>query len=101
MPVIKLTKRIVDTLENASRRVIYYDTELRGFGLSVSPRGAKSWCVEYRPGPAGRKTSKRRMMLGSSSILTPDQARLAARKILSAVALGEDPAGLRNAARDA
>ena len=40
------------------------------------------------------------MVLGSSGTLTPDQARSAARKILAAVALGEDPAALRSHARE-
>lgn len=40
------------------------------------------------------------MVLGSTGTLTPDQARLAARKILSAVALGEDPAAIRTRARE-
>jgi hypothetical protein len=62
--------------------------------------GVKSWCVEYRAGAGGRRIAKRRMVLGSTSTLTPDQARLAARRILSAVALGEDPAALRTRARE-
>jgi hypothetical protein len=39
------------------------------------------------------------MVLGSASTLTPDQARSAARDILARVALGEDPAASRSAAR--
>ena len=100
MPVTKLTKRVVDSLEIGDRQVIYYDSELKGFGVKVSPSGVKSWCVEYRPGAGGRGTAKRRMALGSTSTLTPEQARSAARKILSAVALGEDPAALRTRARE-
>jgi len=98
--VVKLTKRVVDTLQADAKRVIYYDTELKGFGLKVSPTGAKSWCVEYRPCSGGRRAGKRRMVLGSIGKLTPEQARGAARKILAAVALGEDPAALRNRARE-
>ena len=37
MPVAKLTKRVVDTIKPGDRRVIYYDSELKGFGLKVSP----------------------------------------------------------------
>ena len=53
MPLAKLTKRFIDTLKASNRRVTYYDTELKGFGIRVSPSGAKSWCVEYRPGEGG------------------------------------------------
>ena len=87
---------IVDTIKPGDQRVIYYDTELKGFGLKVSPAGGKTWCVEYRPGARGRSVSKRRMVLGSASTLTPDQARNAARDVLARVALGEDPAASRS-----
>ena len=48
MPIAKLTKRFVGTVAVNSRRVVYYDTDLKGFGLRVTPTGVKSWCVEYR-----------------------------------------------------
>jgi integrase len=100
MPVAKLTKRVVDAIEAGSRRVIYYDSELKGFGLKVTPTGAKGWCVEYRPRGGGRGIAKRRMVLGSTRTLTPEQAREAARKVLAAVALGDDPAASRSRARE-
>lgn len=100
MRVVKLTKRVVDALQPKTRRVIYYDTELKGFGVKVSPTGAKSWCVEYRPCSGGRGVGKRRMVIGSIGKLPAEQARGVARKILAAVALGEDPAALRNRARE-
>ena len=53
MPVAKLTKRVVDAIETNNRRVIYYDIELKGFGVKVTPTGAKCWCVEYRPQGGG------------------------------------------------
>ena len=65
MPIAKLTKRVLDTIQPGDQRVIYYDSELKGFGLKVSPAGGKTWCVEYRPGARGRSVSKRRMVLGS------------------------------------
>ena len=91
MPVQKLTKRTVDAIVPGIRTFIYYDSELKGFGVNVTPNGAKSWCVEYRPGSGGRGVAKRRLVLGSVNTLTPDQARTAARNILAAVALGVLP----------
>lgn len=79
--------------------MIYYDSELTGFCLKVLPTGAKRWCVEYRSGAGGRSVGKTRMVLGSASKLTPDQARQSAAKILAAVALGQDPAGKRSRER--
>ena len=100
MPVQKLTKRTVDAIVAAVRTSIYYDSELKGFGLKATPSGAKSWCVEYRPGSGGRGVAKRRLVLGSINTLTPDQARTAARNILAAVALGCDPGASRSRARE-
>ena len=99
MPVLKLTKRNIDAITAGESAVIAYDTELKGFGIRVAPSGARSWFVEYRPGAGGRGVAKRRMVLGSAKVLTPDEAREAARRILSAVALGQDPAGSRSRGR--
>jgi Phage integrase, N-terminal SAM-like domain. len=100
MPVQKLTKRSVDAIVPGIRTFIYYDSELKGFGVNVTPNGAKSWCVEYRPGSGGRGVAKRRLVLGSVNTLTPDQARTSARNILAAVALGDDPGASRSRARE-
>jgi len=100
MAVEKLTKRTVDAIVPGGRISIYYDSELRGFGLKVTPSGAKSWCVEYRPGSGGRGVAKRRLVIGSTNTLTHDQARIAARNILAAVALGADPGASRSRARE-
>ena len=99
MPVAKLTKRAVDAIGPDDCPVILYDADLKGFGLRATRRGAKSWFVEYRPGARGRSVAKRRMVLGSVGTLTPDVARTAAREILAAAALGDDPAASRSRAR--
>ena len=100
MPILKLTKRTVDAVEATGRRYVIYDTELKGFGLKVTPSGGKTWCVEYRAGARGRSANKRRMVLCAATALTPDQARNAARAILARVALGEDPAAAKVRARE-
>jgi integrase len=100
MPTQKLTKRVVDAFAPPPKRVIVYDSELKGFGLKLTPNGAKSWCVEYRPGSGGRSVAKRRLVLGSTGTLTPDQARDAAKNVLAAVALGDDPTAARSRARE-
>lgn len=100
MPVVRLTKRAVDTAHPTNRTEIYYDVDLKGFCLKVLPSGSKRWCVEYRPGSGGRLVIKRRMVLGSTTAITAEQARTAARKLLAAVALGEDPALLRKGERE-
>src|SRR5262245_14711606 len=68
---------------------IFFDAELRGFGYRLRRSGETvraSWIAQYR-----RAGGQRRMLLGSASVLTADQARAAAKKVLAKVALGEDP----------
>src|SRR4051794_27050049 len=92
MPSLALTKRSVDAVPPASkgRRVIYFDKALPGFGLLVTPTGAKSFVVQYRQGH-GRAAPTRRLTLGSYGVLTPEEARGEARRILADVARGIDP----------
>jgi integrase len=99
VPVAKLTKRAVDAIGADDCPLILYDVDLKGFGLRAARGGKKSWFVEYRPGARGRGVAKRRMVLGSVGTLTPDEARAAAREILAASALGDDPAATRSRAR--
>jgi integrase len=86
----KLTKRITDSLPVRDRVYIAYDESLPGFGCRVTPRGARSWIVEYRPHGGGRRIAKKRITLGSASVLTPDQARQTAAEVLARVRLGHD-----------
>jgi integrase len=100
VPIAKLTKRVIDDLQPQAGRVTFYDSELTGFCVTVHPTGAKRWCVEYRPGAGGRSVAKRRMVLGSTDILTPDEARTAARNALASAQLGGDPGAARIKARE-
>jgi integrase len=94
MPVLKLTKRNIDAIQPAQGPDpdFYYDPDLAGFGVRVTPTGTKSWIVEYRPHGGGRAVTKRRVTLGKMGTLTPDQARRAAAEMLAQVRLGADPA---------
>lgn len=101
MPTVKLTKRALDGISPEVRTAFWFDTELKGFGLKVMPSGVMTWIVEYRPGAGGRGVSKRRMTLGKSSVLTPDEARAVAKDVLARVHAGEDPAALKVEAKAA
>jgi integrase len=85
------------TMPAGKNDVIFFDDALRGFGYRVR-RGRrhlfKTWIVQYR---AHGRT--RRVLLGSADVLTVEQARGQAKKLLAKVALGEDPQGEREAAR--
>ncbi|MGO8676460.1 MAG: integrase arm-type DNA-binding domain-containing protein [Limisphaerales bacterium] len=101
MPTLKLTKRALDALAPNAKPFIAFDSDLAGFGVRVMPSGVKSWVVEYRPHGGGRGVAKRRVTLGKTSHLTPEQARKAAGDMLARVRLGEDPAAERAEKRNA
>ena len=90
--MVKLTKQPLANLKPRAKPYIEYDTELIGFGVAVYPSGVKSWVCEYRPHGGGRGIAKKRVTLGKTSQLTPDQARKGAADLLAAVRLGGDPA---------
>lgn len=89
MANLKLTKRAVDGAEPiASGDTFIWDTDLRGFGLRITPRGVKSYVIQYRM--KGR--AARRMTLGGhGSPWTPDAARKEAERRLIQVKQGIDP----------
>jgi Arm domain-containing DNA-binding protein len=88
----KLTKQSLPRLKPRAKPYIEYDSDLPGFGVAVYPSGIKSWVCEYRPHGGGRGVAKKRVTLGKTSQLTPEQARKAAGDMLATVRLGGDPA---------
>jgi integrase len=88
----RLTKQSLLRLKPRSKPYIEYDSDLKGFGVAVYPSGIKSWVCEYRPHGGGRGVAKKRVTLGKTSQLTPEQARKAAGDMLATVRLGGDPA---------
>ena len=101
MPTVRLGAAFVGTVKPSEKPVIYYDSALTGFGLKVLPSGAKSWIAEYRPGIGGRRVAKKRVVIGSTSTLTAEQARRAAKDMLAAARVTADPATVRAEARAA
>jgi integrase len=100
---IKIIKRVVDgAVAEAGRESWLWDSELKGFGLRLHPNGAKTYVLEYRPGPGGRATQKRRFTIGRhGSPWTPDTARAEARRLSAAVEAGADPMTEKSADRAA
>lgn len=91
----KLITKTVSTLQTQERTYDVRDTELSGFLLRVLPTGSMAYFCDYRR-KDGRRT---RLKLGSTSVLTPSQARDEALKALGDVARGIDPSAARKAAR--
>jgi integrase len=95
----RLTLDYIKKLELRDKPYVVYDDKLTGFGMRILPSGVKTWQVEYRPHPGGRGVPKRRMSLGATTKVTPDQARKLAQSILHRVAIGEDPMKDKSAKR--
>jgi integrase len=100
MSAVRLTKRIVDALRARDKVFIAYDLDLKGFGVRMTPAGAKTFVLEYRPGTGGRAVAKKRLSIGSTNILTPEQARRIAKDHLAAIRGGADPLAARAAAKN-
>jgi integrase len=93
---MRLTKRVIDGLTytgQGNEQRIVWDDSLKGFGIRIYPSGRKAFLLSYRLN--GRKHI---MALGDYGVLTPDQARVAARNALVAVTNGQDPLGERQKA---
>lgn len=84
----KLTARNVNAIKPTSRDVVYWDPEIRGFGLRVYPSGARIFVVQYK----NAEDRSRRMTIGAlGGKMTADRARNRAKEILGTVAKGGDP----------
>ena len=81
-----LSKRTVDGLSVADKEVIFWDRELRGFGVRVYPSGAKVYLVQSR-GPGGSK----RIALGRHGVIPADRARQRAALVIGRIKAGEKP----------
>jgi integrase len=99
MPAITISKRTVDAAAPGDKDTFLWDTALSGFGLKITPAGAKVYLCQYRTG--GRGTPTKRVTIGRhGEPWTPDQARRKAKAILGNVAGGNDPAAEKRAERE-
>jgi len=92
---IKISKTTVKGLEPPPLGyVLHWDDVLPGFGVRVTATGSKSFVVQTRI-----KGRDRRHTLGKCSKLTPELARVEAKKWLGQVAEGRDPIAERQRAQ--
>lgn len=101
LPVIKISRKSIASLQPSEKAVTYFDAEVKGFGIRVMPSGSQSWVLEYRPGAGGRGVAKKRLKIGSPSTMSPEQARDEAIQTLARVTLGGDPSAKKAAERRA
>jgi integrase len=98
----KITKRLVDALRpNRSGKDVFVwdagDGSLKGFGIRMKPSGAASYFVQYR----NKEGRTRRLVIGKTGTLAPDEARRLAGDALRVAAKGGDPSAERHAVRGA
>jgi len=84
----KLTKRLVESIQpHEKHEKVVWDSEQKGFGVRVSPKGLRSYFVQYR----NQQGNTRKKKIGVHGTYTADMARDDAITILRAVAKGADP----------
>jgi hypothetical protein len=69
----RITKRAVDAVNPSDSDQFLWDSDLKGFGLKITPAGNKVYILQYRKG--GRGTPTKRITIGRHGALTPEQAR--------------------------
>ena len=83
MAKVRISKRTVDALAPGPKDAVYFDDEMTGFGVKVTPAGRKVYFAQYRSPTDGRL---RRFTIGRHGApWTPDQARTEARRVLTSV----------------
>lgn len=98
MATVRISKRTVDGAQPQASDAFLWDTEVKGFGLRVTPKGAKSYLLQYRMG--GREAPVRRFTIGThGSPWTPDAARQRAIDLLTDIRKGIDPQRAEQSAR--
>jgi integrase len=92
-----LTQLGCERLRAKDKEQIVWDTNLPGFGLRVSPKGVKTFILQYRYRTDGGKLKERQEALGRLNFLTVAEARDRARQIKSRASAGFDPLAERRA----
>ena len=83
----KLTKTFIDELEFNGKDKVYFDSELKGFGIRVR-NNSKTWIIMYR----NKYGIQKKLTLAKTDKLTPDEARKLAKEKFTEVIKGQDPA---------
>jgi integrase len=94
---VRLTKRLVEATMPGIKDTIIWDSELKGFGLKLTPSGRRNYFLYYRTASG----QQRRPAIGTHGELTVEQARQIAKQWLARVALGEDVSRDRMSSRKA
>ena len=93
MPHISITQLGAERFRaQPTEKILYWDKNLPGFGLRVSPKGRKSFICQYRVRAAkGTAWKERQVVLGTLAFLTVAEARERARRYKAQASAGIDP----------
>jgi hypothetical protein len=95
----RISKCVVDALDDQDAGRIIWDSDLRGFGVKVGAKGNKIYVLQFRMG--GREAKTRRFTIGRhGSPWTPESARAEAQRLLMLVRKGVDPMQAERDRRD-
>ena len=83
---MKFTQSSISKLTGDGADTIHYDDDLPGLGIRIREGGSRNWIVRYRLGGF-----ERRHTLGAVAVLSLDDARKKARRVLTQVDDGKDP----------
>ena len=93
---MRLSKRTVDALAPKDQRYTEWCDALPGFGVRVEASGRKTFVCRYR-----QNRVRRQYTIGPAHVITAEEARREARRVMAASRLGKDLAADRSAARKA
>ena len=92
--MVKLTNETVRTLPVKGTDTLYADSETPGLYLRVRAGGSRSFIIQWRQGQFQRRST-----VGKVGILSVDEARKKARKLLVGIDDGHDPVAAKAKAR--
>jgi integrase len=93
MPVLTLTARGIESLKPGKTRVDFWDADVKGLHVRVSPNGERVFAVWYRV-----HQQPHRLSLGRWPGMTLKDARLRAMEVLTAAGKGVDAVAAKKAA---
>ena len=93
---MSLTEKTVRDTEPGPKMKIVWDRQVRGFGLRITPAGARAYILNYRIGDRARRAT-----IGRPSEMSLKTARERAGDLLAGVRDGDDPLARRQEARQA
>jgi integrase len=88
----KFTKGYVDKVRPSAKDDFHWDTDVKGFGLRITPKGKITFVVQGRVEGSAKEA---RITIGAYGVFTVDQARDVAREHLRTMRMGGDPRAIK------